>query len=92
MQNSGVRQKTDGTNQVSEWTPEARKVVEEILTAMPCRDVTYRDDFIWCGNNEIEVWFFPDNSCIVSRGEMRISIDTRLAYPEIVEYIPEDSF
>lgn len=49
----------------SGWVIEVLEGVSEMRHA----DADYCDEHIWVGNEEVEAWFYPDGTCIVSRGD-----------------------
>lgn len=46
--------------------------VEEIIEQLSEVDIGYFSDFIWCGGKELEAWFYPDGTCLLSKnGELQ---------------------
>ena len=41
--------------------------VEEIIEQLSEVDIGYFSDFIWCGGKEVEAWFYPDGTCLLSK-------------------------
>ena len=67
------------------WSKERFAEAEEAISAMTHCDVSYFDDFIWCGNETVEAWFFPEGSCIINREDHLFSLDTADAILELAE-------
>jgi len=72
-----------------EWSQERFAEAEEAISAMTHCHVSYFDDFIWCGNESVEAWFFPEGFCIINREGHSFSMDTADAILELAEAPPE---
>lgn len=68
------------------------KQVEEIAEKMSGTDIWYADNFIWCGNDRAEAWFYPDGTCLAIIDDDVRSISIKDAADLLVEQPPEDLF
>lgn len=71
------------------WVEEADAVIKNMSGV----DVSYFSDFIWCGNQVVDVWFYPDGTCHFSvNGDTMQKIRTKDAEAVLVEQPPEELF